>query len=105
MAPRVVQAPAREALEMVGASRPPSPAADGHRMPRSASATARTAVPHQRSTSAHPGRERPGPRIEVPPMAPGLLAGNPDVCALGRSYGGWRRGSPEADICRSAYGR
>ncbi|OUD01098.1 hypothetical protein CA983_22170, partial [Streptomyces swartbergensis] len=30
---------------------------------------------------------------------------NTDVCALGRRYGGWRADSPEATICRDAYGR
>ncbi|MFI2426576.1 hypothetical protein ACH5A7_21185 [Streptomyces sp. NPDC018955] len=30
--------------------------------------------------------------------------GAPDVCALGRQYGGWRPDSPEATICEEAYG-
>jgi hypothetical protein len=30
---------------------------------------------------------------------------NTDVCALGRTYGGWRADSPEATICRQTYGR
>ncbi|MGW4454176.1 hypothetical protein ACWELY_34915, partial [Streptomyces sp. NPDC004599] len=29
----------------------------------------------------------------------------PDVCALGRQYGGWRGGSPESEICEQTYGR
>lgn len=27
-----------------------------------------------------------------------------DMCALGRTYGGWRADSPEAVICKQAYG-
>jgi hypothetical protein len=30
---------------------------------------------------------------------------NTDVCALGRKYGGWQADSPEAVICKQAYGR
>ncbi|MGV9245001.1 hypothetical protein [Streptomyces sp. NPDC003710] len=102
--PRVVQAPAREALEVVGPSRPPS-APDGARHGTSRPAPVRTAVPRRRSAPAHPRRDLPGQRGEVPPAVPEGLARNPDVCALGRSYGGWRPGSPEADICGSTYGR
>ncbi|MGV9566911.1 hypothetical protein [Streptomyces sp. NPDC003480] len=106
VAPRVVQAPAREALEMVGPSRRPSPpGADARRTPRPAPTIERTTAPHHRSTSPQPGHEHPGHHTEVPPAAPGPLPGNPDVCALGRSYGGWRPDSPEANICRGTYGR
>ncbi|MET9745443.1 hypothetical protein ABZZ92_07015 [Streptomyces ardesiacus] len=31
--------------------------------------------------------------------------GKADVCSLGKQYGGWRPGSPEARICEQAYGR
>ncbi|MFE2282270.1 hypothetical protein ACFXAE_34575 [Streptomyces sp. NPDC059454] len=31
-------------------------------------------------------------------------SGGPDVCALGRQYGGWRPGSQEAAICEKTYG-
>ncbi|MFF4959299.1 hypothetical protein [Streptomyces sp. NPDC001222] len=99
----VVQAPAREALARVGASRSPSAGADTGRTAGTAPTTARTDAPHQRSTSPHP--RRPGHRTEAPPAAPAPFPGNADVCALGRSYGGWRPGSPEADICQSTYGR
>ncbi|MET9191145.1 hypothetical protein ABZX63_38635 [Streptomyces tendae] len=30
--------------------------------------------------------------------------GKADVCSLGKQYGGWRPGSPEARICEDAYG-
>ena len=30
---------------------------------------------------------------------------NTDVCALGKKYGGWQQDSPEAVVCRQAYGR
>ncbi|MGW4734606.1 hypothetical protein ACWEQC_36530, partial [Streptomyces shenzhenensis] len=29
----------------------------------------------------------------------------PDVCALGRRYGGWHPDSPESRICEQTYGR
>lgn len=35
----------------------------------------------------------------------GTVRGNPDLCALGRTYGGWRADSPESAICEQAYGR
>ncbi|MFI6644180.1 hypothetical protein [Streptomyces sp. NPDC050504] len=31
-------------------------------------------------------------------------AGSAGICALGESYGGWAHGSPQARICRDAYG-
>ncbi|MEU6368796.1 hypothetical protein ABZ876_24400 [Streptomyces sp. NPDC046931] len=102
--PRVVQAPAREALEMVGPSRLAS-APDTARRGTPRPVPVRTAAPHRRPAPAQPGRDRPGQRGEVPPAVPEGLSRNPDVCALGRRYGGWRPGSPEADLCGSTYGR
>ncbi|MFG3208136.1 hypothetical protein [Streptomyces tendae] len=113
--PRVVQAPAREALEMIGPS--PSPErADG--TPR------RTKPPAAPSPAAHapeqrparpaapehtraPATPRPGPRVpDLPGSPPGdRTGGKADVCSLGKQYGGWRPGSPEARICEDAYGR
>ncbi|WFB82744.1 hypothetical protein M6G09_05120 [Streptomyces sp. B146] len=115
--PRVVQAPAREALEMIG----PSASADGgtgepRRTKRSAPAASHDAPappagPEQpRSAGPAPkdtGRPAP-PRPKVPelPGSSGADAGkNADVCSLGKQYGGWRPGSPEARICEQAYGR
>ncbi|MFF9204995.1 hypothetical protein ACF1AE_24870 [Streptomyces sp. NPDC014986] len=110
---QVVQAPAREALEMVGPSRPARPPASP---PGGAAPTAR---PPERSTppDGRNGRSRPEPGGRAtprrPPAAlPGVAgpvrpdaSGSPDLCALGRQYGGWRADSPEAAICRETYGR
>ncbi|MFF7976434.1 hypothetical protein [Streptomyces sp. NPDC007905] len=101
--PRVVQAPAREALEMAGPSGNPhhtAPAAP-HRAPAPPPAGHRPAAPPARS---RPHADRPRrPRVDVPDVArPAPKA--PDVCALGKEYGGWRGDSPEAAICEQAYG-
>ncbi|MFE3634475.1 hypothetical protein [Streptomyces sp. NPDC059168] len=101
--PRVVQAPAREALEMVGPSRRPrhgEPAAP-HRTPAAPPLTHhRPAAPPAPAPPHQAPRERggglPGAAQPVPPA--------PDVCALGRQYGGWRGGSPESEICEQTYG-
>ncbi|WP_225839077.1 hypothetical protein [Streptomyces sp. NK08204] len=101
-APRVVQAPAREALEMVGPSRHPE-----HREP---------VAPHPPGvappvTRRPPAPPRPRPHPDRPRRTPvdtfdlsQPAPGTPDVCALGRQYGGWHRDSPEAAICEQAYG-
>ncbi|MER6125978.1 hypothetical protein ABT173_25790 [Streptomyces sp. NPDC001795] len=103
--PRVVQAPAREALEMVQPSDRPSPSAAARRhTPRPAS-TGWPAAPHRPPAAPHPKPGRPAPRIEVPPTVPEVFPRNAEVCALGRTYGGWKPDSPEATICRSTYGR
>ncbi|MFH8976761.1 hypothetical protein [Streptomyces sp. NPDC017890] len=113
--PRVVQAPAREALEMIGPSRPPGRASGEPRR------TARPPLPPQRKPPAarpHPeqqplpdrskaperahGSERP--RLQVPDVARSA-GGNADVCSLGKQYGGWGLGNPETVICEQAYGR
>ncbi|MBW8794957.1 MAG: hypothetical protein JF597_15510 [Streptomyces sp.] len=105
--PRVVQAPVKEALEMVGPSRPAhraAPAAPHAPVPAPpagppAPAAPRTATPH-----------RPAVRRSHPPQAdlPGLPRSAPkapDVCALGKQYGGWAPDSPQARICEQTYGR
>ncbi|MGW8063002.1 hypothetical protein ACVV2G_12135 [Streptomyces ziwulingensis] len=115
--PRVVQAPAREALEMTGPSRTPGhasgeprrtappaalprptpPAARRERQPR----PARPEAPKRPHPPSRPGAEMPaGP--ETPPRTD--TGANADVCSLGKQYGGWRPGSPEAVICEQAYG-
>ncbi|MEE4546410.1 hypothetical protein V2S66_31160 [Streptomyces sp. V4-01] len=53
----------------------------------------------RRRPAFRPGTNRSG---TVPP-AP-LVGRAPDVCRLGRTYGGWSGGSPAARICRGAYG-
>ncbi|MFE9452990.1 hypothetical protein [Streptomyces sp. NPDC006739] len=102
--PRVVQAPAREALEMVG----PSPRPEN---PGPAAAHPPPAAPVTRRPPAPPLRPQPRPRPEHPrhsrtavPDDPRSVPGSSDVCALGRQYGGWRPDSPEAVICRQTYG-
>jgi hypothetical protein len=97
--PQIVQAPAREALEMVGPSLRPSPTAPtSHRGRRPDAAAVPPAAPHPRRTR-HAGR------IEVPPAASQVFPRNGDVCALGHRYGGWQPDSPEARICAGTYGR
>ncbi|WP_336115794.1 hypothetical protein [Streptomyces sp. PTD9-10] len=105
--PRVVQAPAREALEMAGPSKHPRPAR-ATATPRRAPA----APPVTHRPSAPPAHPRPHPRPDQPhephPGVPDVsqpVPKAPDVCALGRRYGGWRGDSPEAAICDQAYGR
>ncbi|MFB7503463.1 hypothetical protein [Streptomyces broussonetiae] len=106
--PRVVQAPAQEALERAGASsqpgqlRHPAPSPSHHR-----SETPPTA-PGPRPEAPAPAHHRTEPRPrhphtdspdESPPVPPAT-----DVCALGRKYGGWRGDSPESEICEQTYG-
>jgi hypothetical protein len=113
-APQIVQAPAREALELVGPSRradptpgaarrpaaPRPPAADKPRAPR-APARARE------GRGAGQGRVHQPPRVDLPRVTEsmrGTVPGNTDVCALGRQLGGWRPDSPEARTCTQVYG-
>ncbi|MFF0225168.1 hypothetical protein [Streptomyces sp. NPDC004629] len=101
--PRVVQAPAREALEMVGPSRRPE-----RKERATPSAPAATPSPRQSSSPrAHPHPHRtpvPRPRADAPERSRPTAA-PPDVCALGRRYGGWHPDSPESHICERTYGR
>ncbi|GGJ55600.1 hypothetical protein [Streptomyces brasiliensis] len=100
--PKVVQAPAREALEMVGPSHDPERFAQSR--PAAPSDTPRPASPRV------PPRPQPHPapsrhqRVEAPDV-PRAAPPKPDICGLGKKYGGWRPGSPEARICERAYGR
>lgn len=113
--PRAVQAPAREALEMIGPSQIP-----GHASGKPRGTTPPAAPPPPRPPAAgagqqplpgHPeapkGAEGARPPLQVPklPGTSGKDTGkNADVCSLGKKYGGWRPGSPEARICDQAYG-
>ncbi|MFE1802993.1 hypothetical protein ACFW9L_43420 [Streptomyces sp. NPDC059517] len=103
---RVVQAPAREALELIGPSRRPSAAASGPA--RTPPAGPAAAADRPRHVPAEPAR-RPEPRRPEYRAVPRLPASVPstgtDVCALGRTYGGWRADSPQAAICQDMYGR
>lgn len=115
--PRVVQAPAREALEMIAPS--PSPERTGGE-PRRTEPPAAPSAPHRPPAARAP--EQPPARPAAPehtrtpstsrPRVPDLprvsgdrTGGKTDVCSLGKQYGGWRPGSPEARICEDAYGR
>ncbi|GAA3817177.1 hypothetical protein [Streptomyces chiangmaiensis] len=100
--PRVVQAPAREALEMVQPSEPPSPF---HTTPSSAPPPHPGAAPSRPPADPQPRRTGPRTHVQLPPAVSEDLPRNADVCALGRRYGRWRADSPEAKICGSTYGR
>ncbi|AYL34887.1 hypothetical protein CNQ36_05270 [Streptomyces fungicidicus] len=113
---QVVQAPAREALEMVGPDRPPrTSASPSHRAAPTSAPTARDTPSADRKGQAPPARPGTGgngqegrPPAGLPGAAasmPGSPSGGPDLCALGRQYGGWRPGSQEAVICEETYGR
>ncbi|MFC4504724.1 MULTISPECIES: hypothetical protein [Streptomyces] len=119
---QVVQAPAREALEMVEPSRKPEATTLRERRQRPTVAAApaepqRTARSHPQQhhpTRPHPHHPRPdrpeprrhtpAPRVEVPDVEAEIRR-NTDVCALGRQYGAWRGDSPESVICEQTYGR
>ncbi|WP_328559290.1 hypothetical protein [Streptomyces coelicoflavus] len=115
--PRVVQAPAREALEMIGPS--PGPERSTGESRRTESPTPRSA-PHAPPATRAPGQRPARPAAPEPTRAPATprpgvpdlpgtsgdgTGGKADVCSLGKQYGGWRPGSPEARICERAYGR
>ncbi|MFF9815769.1 hypothetical protein [Streptomyces sp. NPDC014006] len=95
---RIVQAPAREALESVGPSRRPVHAEPPAPRPRHR---------HQQTPrhASPPGHRRPQARRAKIPDVPDVARRNADVCALGEQYGGWRPDSPEARICKQTYGR
>ncbi|MEU1404409.1 hypothetical protein ABZ471_18910 [Streptomyces sp. NPDC005728] len=100
---RVVQAPAREALAMVGPSRHPHPTEPApHRTPAPPPATRHPSAPPAHRPRPHPDRPR-RPRAGLPDVSQPVPQ-TPDVCALGKKYGGWRRDSPEALICEQTYG-
>ncbi|MFJ5030149.1 hypothetical protein ACIQB5_18910 [Streptomyces sp. NPDC088560] len=108
VAPRVIQAPAQQALEMAGSPRRPKHRR--HAAPRHTAEAAPTAPrpraaepapPHPRTRPEH--RHRP-PHTDTPDF-PGPAQQAPDVCALGRKYGGWQGDSPAARICEQTYGR
>ncbi|MDC0770596.1 hypothetical protein [Streptomyces sp. HD] len=113
----VVQAPAREALTLIGPSRRPEPTPSTARS-RSAAAPmpgppAPRPRPHTRPEHHAPGR----PTVEVPERPPAKAPAvsepvggpeapkNGDVCTMGRKYGGWKSDSPESRICDQTYGQ
>ncbi|MFF7388284.1 hypothetical protein ACFZAE_07455 [Streptomyces scabiei] len=117
---QIVEAPAREALRLVGPPREPTPSAPPEQKPPSAppvtgadAAPTPAAPPPPRDERPAP-RERQGPppdsrpHVEIPPLpktVPTTPAKNSDVCALGHRYGGWGKDTPQAVICKDVYGR
>jgi hypothetical protein len=119
-----VQAPAREALQLIEeASRRPEPAVSAPRPATPPATSPERARPGPgdrdvRPRPARPERPEPAPRAprrshaDAPDVAESVrqdveksVPNSSDVCALGRRYGGWRADSPEARICRDTYGR
>ncbi|MFP3989897.1 hypothetical protein U9R90_20980 [Streptomyces sp. E11-3] len=126
--PREVQAPAREALEMIAPAQraspdaPPTSAASKRPAPTEPAPRGRAARPDAEAPSNTPGSKVRPPRPSHAPDAPGRpdtppgldLSRGPvpgseqswaGLCALGERYGGWPADSPEARICRKAHGR
>jgi hypothetical protein len=114
----IVQAPAREALALIGPPRKPAPSASTAPEPAApttastGSGPAAPAPPPRGKRQAPPERYGPPrgsrPRVDVPPLPENLPTrppGNSDVCALGHTYGGWGRDTPQAAICKDVYGR
>ncbi|MEU9183632.1 hypothetical protein AB0D14_03485 [Streptomyces sp. NPDC048484] len=104
--PQVVQAPAREALELIGPSRRPSSPASTPARTASVGPAATPVAPPRRAPAAPPQRSeprRPGHR-PAPPLPTSVPSTGTDVCALGRAYGGWKADSPEAALCKDMYG-
>lgn len=111
--PRVVQAPAREALERMD---PPRSPADRAATPETAPAAPAHASAHHPPPPPPPPAPAPAPARKPPAPRPDAGATRPatrtapaapgtDVCALGEAYGNWHPDSPQAVICRQAYGR
>ncbi|MGJ5803340.1 hypothetical protein ACSCB1_30075 [Streptomyces europaeiscabiei] len=116
---QIVQAPAREALELIGPPRESTPSASTAPKPTAPAPTTTAAAPTP--TAPPPLRdERPDaperhgppaesrPRVEIPPLPrtiPTRPPKNSDVCALGHKYGGWGKDTPQAAICKDVYGR
>ncbi|MFD8723147.1 hypothetical protein ACFV2H_35555 [Streptomyces sp. NPDC059629] len=100
--PRVVQAPVKEALEMVGPSRPPAHPAP-HTPAPPPPAAPRPPAPRAASP-AHPHPPRSHDQQAGIPDVARPVPKAPDVCALGKQYGGWSADSPQAQICEQTYG-
>ncbi|MEV0173772.1 hypothetical protein AB0I00_21960 [Streptomyces sp. NPDC050803] len=112
--PQIVQAPAQEALELIGPPRHPDRKKLASEQPAAPSADTptpahRPSAPHPQPRRPHPKQQTPDvipaqPRVEIPDVSESVRK-NTDVCGLGKKYGGWHRDSPEAAICEQAYGR
>jgi hypothetical protein len=105
--PQIVQAPVHEALEGVGQSGRPERKPPERQGPSAGQPAAPHSHPRPRPRPPHPEPGHHGqPRVEIPDVSEPVPNNpkNTDVCALGRTYGGWRADSPEAVICKQAYG-
>ncbi|WP_262061762.1 hypothetical protein [Streptomyces sp. STR69] len=113
--PQVVQAPAREALELISPSHHPEP---GTHPPRRApvqppQAAAQAPVPRSHPHPYPPSHPHPHPKprhprqpsADIPDVVKSVPKNTSDVCALGRKYGGWQSDSPQSIICGRTYGR
>jgi hypothetical protein len=115
--PRIVQAPARKALGFVGPPRapaasrtpvPPAPAAAPAPSGASRQVPERPRTPQRPRAVPERRQQRHQHRGDQPVRVPDptrSVTGNADVCALGKAYGGWPAGSPQAVICAETYGR
>ncbi|WJV50181.1 hypothetical protein [Streptomyces flavofungini] len=119
--PPAVQAPARDALERGGPADTPSPTAPLR--PKASPPRPSTTPPSPTDAAAaherdkrhgHSASHRPAGSPQAPgpdagkaprPDAPPPALAEVDLCALGRTHGGWEPDSQEAAICRAAYGR
>ncbi|WP_200300894.1 hypothetical protein [Streptomyces adelaidensis] len=111
---QIVQAPALEALELIGPSRRPTPSTSSTPKPATSAPAATPTLTAPRPDDERPAPpERPEPperrpRVEIPPMTETIPTDPPknsDVCALGHQYGGWGKDTPQAAICKDVYGR
>ncbi|WP_233521667.1 hypothetical protein [Streptomyces triticagri] len=110
-ATRPVEAPAREALRMMGPPSGKDPVKASARAPepgRSEAPGPRAAAPEHRPP-AREGAEPPR-RLPVGGELPARVLPRPtavgaELCSLGRRYGGWPADSPQARICESTYPR
>lgn len=94
VAPRIVQQPAREALEAA------TPLA---RTPPPERPAAPEAVPPPgRRAAAQRSEPTSAPPAPAPPAA--LPGTGVELCALGERYGGWKPGSKESRLCQETYG-
>ncbi|WP_026178901.1 hypothetical protein [Streptomyces hokutonensis] len=110
--PQVVQAPAREALELIDPSHRPKPATHPpHDAPAPPPRAAQAPVPVPRAhphPRPHPHtkpRHSRQPSADIPDVVKSVPKSQSDVCALGRKYGGWQSDSPQSIICGQTYGR
>lgn len=122
---QIVQAPVREALELIGPSRTPTPSASEAPEPvRSTPAATPPPTPATPPPPPPPPQEEPPappdrqqhhgppksrPHVDIPPVPEAIPTEPPkknaDVCALGHTYGGWGKDTPQALICKDVYGR